>query len=126
MRTSLIVLLAFLWAVPSLVAQEQHIAGQQQIHDLITAQDEKQRADRAVVLETLQIPQVRELAEDLGVPLDRAEGAIQALQGEELARLAAQSRAVQDGLRGGQTFRISATIIIIALLVVILIVVAVD
>ena len=56
-----------------------------------------------------------------------ATGAVSTLQGEDLARVAAQARQVETALAGGQSkVVISTTMIIIALLVLILIIVAVD
>jgi hypothetical protein len=52
---------------------------------------------------------------------------VSTLQGEDLARVAAQARQVETALAGGQSrVVISTTMIIIALLVLILIIVAVD
>jgi hypothetical protein len=71
--------------------------------------------------------EVSSIAERAGIDLRRATGAVSTLQGDDLARVAAQARQVEGALAGGQSkVTISTTMIIIALLVLILIIVAVS
>jgi hypothetical protein len=79
------------------------------------------------VLRVLGHSDVKAVAERAGIDLRRATGAVSTLQGEDLARVAAQAQQVENALAGGQSrIVISTTLIIVALLVLILIIVAVD
>jgi hypothetical protein len=70
---------------------------------------------------------VKTVADRAGLDLRRATSAVATLQGEDLARVAAQAAQVDEALAGGQSrIVISTTLIIIVLLVIILIIVAVD
>ena len=82
--------------------------------------------DREAVLRVLENEQVRRLAGQMGVDLKRAEGAVATLDDSELGAMAAQARAINDALAGGQSsVTISTTLIIIGLLVLILLIVAI-
>jgi hypothetical protein len=74
----------------------------------------------------LEIEQVRKLAEGVGLDLKRAETAVATLDDADMGIMAAQARALNDALAGGQsTVTISTTAIIIGLLVLILLIVAI-
>jgi ribosomal protein L12E/L44/L45/RPP1/RPP2 len=84
-------------------------------------------ADREAILRVLSRSEVKTVAEKAGIDLRRATSAVATLEGEDLARVAAQANQVDQALAGGQSrVVISTTLIIIALLVIILIIVAVD
>ena len=87
----------------------------------------RQKADdREAIRRLLEIEQVREVAEGAGLDLKRAATSVAALDDAEVGLIAAQARAVNDVLAGGQsTVTISTTVIIIGLLVLILLVVAI-
>jgi hypothetical protein len=83
-------------------------------------------ADRDAVLRVLDHAQVKAVAGRMGVDLQQAQTAVRTLDGEQLARVSAQARAVDQSLAGGaSTVVISTTTIIIGLLVLILIIIAV-
>ena len=84
----------------------------------------KKQADRQMILSVLEREDVRKVAKDAGLPLDKASAAVATLDGAELAQVAAQAQQVNDALAGGQTITLSVWLIIIALLIIILIVVA--
>ena len=87
----------------------------------------RQKADdREAIRRLLEIERVREVAKGAGVDLRRAETAVAALDDAEVGLIAAQARAVNDVLAGGQsTVTISTTVIIVGLLVLILLIVAI-
>jgi hypothetical protein len=84
-------------------------------------------ADREAVLRVLDHARVKDIAGRLGVDMRQAKSAVAAMNGEQLAQVAAQAKTVDQALAGGaSTVTISTTTIIIALLVIILIIVAVN
>jgi len=123
-RTSVVALL-FALAIWLPVSAQQHVADQATL-DQVVADHVRQKADdREAIRRVLEIQQVREVAEGIGLDLKRAETAVAALDDAEVGLIAAQARAVNDVLAGGQsTVTISTTVIIIGLLVLILLIVA--
>ena len=123
-RTSVVALL-FALAIWLPVSAQQHVADQATL-DQVVADHVRQKADdREAIRRALKIQQVREVAEGIGLDLKRAETAVAALDDAEVGLIAAQARAVNDVLAGGQsTVTISTTVIIIGLLVLILLIVA--
>jgi acetyl-CoA carboxylase carboxyltransferase component len=123
-RTSVVALL-FALAVWLPVSAQQHVADQATL-DQVVADHVRQKADdREAIRRVLEIQQLREVAEGVGLDLKRAETAVAALDDAEVGLIAAQARAVNDVLAGGQsTVTISTTVIIIGLLVLILLIVA--
>lgn len=124
-RTSVLALL-FALAVWLPVSAQQHVADQATL-DQVVADHVRQKADdREAIRRVLEIEQVREVVEGAGLDLRRAETAVAALDDAEVALIAAQARAVNDALAGGQSsVTISTTVIIIGLLVLILLIVAI-
>jgi hypothetical protein len=124
-RTSVLALLLALtiW-LP--VSAQQHVADQVTL-DQVVADHVRQKADDLeAIRRVLEIEQVREVVEGAGLDLRRVETAVAALDDAEVGLIAAQARAVNDGLAGGQsTVTISTTVIIIGLLVLILLIVAI-
>jgi acetyl-CoA carboxylase carboxyltransferase component len=123
-RTSVLALL-FALAIWRPVSAQQHVADQVTL-DQVVADHVRQKADdREVIRRVLEIEQVREVVEGAGLDLKRAEAAVASLDDAEVGIIAAQARAVNDVLVGGQsTVTISTTVIIIGLLVLILLIVA--
>ena len=123
-RTSVVALL-FALAIWLPVSAQQHVADQATL-DQVVADHVRQKADdREAIRRVLEIQHVREVAEGIGLDLKRAETAVAALDDAEVGLIAAQARAVNDVLAGGQsTVTISTTVIIIGLLVLILLIVA--
>jgi acetyl-CoA carboxylase carboxyltransferase component len=121
-----VVALLFALAIWLPVSAQQHVADQATL-DQVVADHVRQKADdREAIRRVLEIQQVREVAEGIGLDLKRAETAVAVLDDAEVGLIAAQARAVNDVLAGGQsTVTISTTVIIIGLLVLILLIVAV-
>jgi hypothetical protein len=114
-------------AVPRLQAQTTHAAPQSALDAAVQQHVDTTAADREAVLRVLGHSEVKGVAARAGIDLRRATGAVSTLQGEDLARVAAQAQQVEKALAGGQSrIVISTTLVIIALLVLILIIVAVD
>ena len=115
-RTSVLALL-FTLAIGLPVSAQQHVADQATL-DQVVADHVRQKADdREAIRRVLKIA---------GLDLKRAETAVATLDDAEVSLLAAQARAVNDALAGGQsTVTISTTVIIIGLLVLILLIVAI-
>jgi ferritin-like metal-binding protein YciE len=128
MRTSvsiLAIVLMVLTAMPRLGAQS-HTAPQSALDAAVQQHVDAASADREAVLRVLDRSEVKAVADSVGIDLRRATSAISTLEGDELARVAAQARAVDTALAGGATVVVTTTMIIIALLVLILIIIAVD
>ena len=130
MRTStsvLVVLLSLVIAMPRVQAQTSHSASQSAIDAALQQHVSSAAADRADLLRVLANPEVKSVADKAGLDLRRATTAVASLEGEQLAKAAAQARQVDEALAGGQSrVVISTTLIIIALLVLILLIVALD
>jgi hypothetical protein len=129
MRTLRQLLVAPLVAVTALssvaFAQERHVVKPAALAGAVSQHLAKQDADRAVVLEALSRPEVRELAAKTGIDLTRANVAVDTMSGANLERAAGAARQVNDSLVGGATtIVISTTTIIIALLILIIVLVA--
>jgi hypothetical protein len=121
------ILLTVSAAAPRLHAQTVHSAPQGALDAAVQQRVDTTAADREAVLRVLGNSEVKAVAGRAGVDLRRATAAVSTLQGDDLARVAAQARQVETSLAGGQSkITISTTLIIIALLVLILIIVAVD
>ena len=130
MRTStsvLVVLLSLVIAMPRVQAQTSHSASQSAIDAALQRHVSSANADRADLLRVLANPEVKSVADKAGLDLRRATTAVASLEGEQLAKAAAQARQVDEALAGGQSrVVISTTLIIIVLLVLILLIVAID
>ena len=123
----LAILLMVFASVPRLQAQAAHAAPQAALDAALQQHTDRTAADRDAVLRVLGRSEVKKVAERAGIDLRQATSAVSTLQGEDLARVAAQARQTDQALAGGaSTVVISTTTIIIALLVLILIIVAVD
>jgi hypothetical protein len=121
-RRILSVCLAVLMMAPVASAQE-HVIGSAALDKMIQDRLGREQADRDAILSLLQRQEVRDIAANAGLSIERAQTAVGMLQGSTLQQAAEQARQVQDNLAGGaSTVTISTTTIIIVLLLVILIV----
>jgi acetyl-CoA carboxylase carboxyltransferase component len=124
-RTSVLVML-FALVIWQPVSGQQHVADQAALDQVVTDHVRQKTDDRETIRRVLEMQEVREIAAGAGVDLKRAETAITTLDDAEVSLIAAQARAVNDGLAGGQSkITISTTMIIIGLLVLILLIVAI-
>jgi hypothetical protein len=125
-RRSLAVLLAALLVAPAAQAQT-HVIAKSALSHAVQQQVSQDQADRAAIVSLLQRAEVRQIASQAGLSLEKAAAAVSTLNGQDLRDLASQARQVQNDLAGGaSTVVISTTTIIIILLLVILIVAIAD
>jgi hypothetical protein len=125
-RRSLAVIMAALLVAPAAQAQT-HVIAKSALAEAVQERVSQDRADRDAILSLLQRAEVRQIAAQAGVSVEKAQAAVSTLQGQDLRDLASQARQVNNDLAGGaSTVVISTTTIIIVLLIVILIVVIVD
>jgi hypothetical protein len=102
-----------------------HIAGQPVLDAAVQTHARASDRDRETVRLFLQRADVRAIAGKYGIDMRRAESAAAAMDASEVAHIAAQARAADEALAGGQSsVTISTTAIIIGLLVLILLIVA--
>ena len=125
-RRSLAVFLAALVVAPSAQAQT-HVIQRSALAQAIQERVSQDQADREVIASLLQRAEVRQIAANAGLSLEKAQAAVFTLDGQLLRDLATQARQVNNDLAGGaSTIVISTTTIIIVLLIVILIVLIAD
>jgi len=131
----LAVVLSVLMAAPriqassgeSMSAQHTHIAGQNLLDDAVQEHARAADRNREAVRLFLERADVKALAGKYGIDIRRAESAVAAMGASEVEQIAAQARAADEALAGGQSkVTISTTTIIIGLLVLILLIVALD
>lgn len=101
-----------------------HVVDPGALDQALAAEAEDAAAKRDTIRTALRQPQVRKVAEQLGLNLSRAQAAIATLDGVVLDQLAAQAGLVNDQIAGGQTVQVNLLWVIIGLLVIILIIVA--
>ena len=124
-RTSVLAMLFALCMSLPLSAQ-QHVADLATLDQVVAGHVGQKADDREAIRRLLEIERVREVAKGAGVDLRRVETAVAALDDAEVGLIAAQARAVNEVLAGGQsTVTISTTVIIVGLLVLILLIVAI-
>jgi len=105
--------------------QGMHIAGPTVLDAAVQEHARAADQDRDAVRLFLQRTDVRSIGGKYGIDMRRADSAVAAMDASEIARIAAQARAADDALAGGQSkVTISTTTIIIGLLVLILLIVA--
>jgi hypothetical protein len=118
-------LVAMMMASSAAFADQQHLITPSQLATTVADGAAKQDTDRATVREALERPEVQAVASKLGLDLDRAAAAIDAMSGPELEKAANAAQQVNDQLVGGaSTVVISTTTIIIVLLLLIILIVA--
>src|SRR5215472_10708416 len=124
-RTVLCVTLAALLCAPAAWAQQSHVISQRALDQAVQQRVTQEQADREEILNVLQNPTVRNVAERAGLPIAKAEAAVSTLQGDELRQAANQARQIDEQLAGGaDTITLTTTTLIIIILLVILLIVA--
>lgn len=103
-----------------------HVADRATIDQMLNARADAVRADRDAIHQLLQRPEVKEIAGRFGLSVQRADQAVNTLQGDQLHQMASQARQAQQDLAGGaSSVVISTTTIIIGLLILLVIILAV-
>ena len=109
-------------AAPAFAATTDHVVSPADIQRALRQQTQAD-AQRATIVGLLQRSEVRELAARSGLDLRGAESAVRTLEGEELASLAQQARALDSELAGGsQTITISVVTLLLIVIIIILLV----
>ena len=104
-----------------------HIAGQSVLDAAVQEHARATDRDRETVRLFLERTDVRAIAGKYGIDIRRADSAVAAMDASDVANMAAQDRAADEALAGGQgSVTISTTAIIIGLLVLILLIVALN
>jgi hypothetical protein len=118
-----LVAVSLIWS-SSAMAEQRHVVDAAALHQAVADQAAKDQQNRDAVLNVLHQEQVRELAGRLGLDVTRAEGAVAALDGAELAQLADTARSADLQLAGGRgnTIVISTTALLLIIIIVILLV----
>lgn len=120
----LLAALALLLPATDVAAQQADEAQvRQELRTMVTQGDEA-RSDRAAVHDFLQRDDVKSVAAERGIDLERLESGVATLDDGEARTLANRVNDVDSQLAGGDSFVITSTTIIIVLLVIILVVVA--
>ena len=116
-------LFVMLLAATPALAQEAHVVGEAELHQAVVNQADAEAQQREAIRSLLQRQEVRDLAENHGLDIVKAENAVSMLQGPDLARVAAQASQVNMQLAGGadQIIIGTTTLIIILLIIIILI-----
>lgn len=96
-----------------------HVVDAARIQDRIDRQSDLEADNREAVQTMLQRPEVRALAGQAGLDINRASSAAAILSGAELATMAAQANEINAGI-GGDSVVLTTTAIIIILLILIL------
>mgnify|MGYP003581121283 FL=1 len=108
-------------------AQDRHAVPSSALAAAVVDHARSLDADRDTIREALKKPEVRRVAEHMGIDLESAEASIDSLDASTVARAAESAQQVNEALVGGaSTVTISTTTIIIVLLLIILVVVAAD
>ena len=108
-------------------AQDRHAVPSSALAAAVVDHARSLDADRDTIREALKKPEVRSVAEHMGIDIESAEASIDSLGASTVARAAESAQQVNEALVGGaSTVTISTTTIIIVLLLIILVVVAAD
>ena len=102
---------------------DQHVVAPSAMRQAIADRKASEASDRDAVLKALRHPDARDLAARLGLNLQRAEGAVKLMTGDQLAQLAKSARAADPDLAGGaNTIVISTTTLLLVLILIVLLV----
>src|SRR5687767_1698716 len=99
-RRTLAVCLAVLFMAPAAHAQN-NVIGKAALDKAVQARVASDQADREAIRALLGRAEVREVAGQAGLSLDKALAAVSTLQGDDLRQLAEQARAADNQLSGG-------------------------
>lgn len=115
-----------LGAAGSVAAQssESSVLTSDEVRNMVDERTATVAAQRSALGTFLERPEVKDVAETVGIDIRRVQSAASALSDEEIRDLAPRLREAEAALAGGDTLVISSTAVIIALLIIILIIVA--
>jgi hypothetical protein len=107
---------------PTPISAQRHVAAPSAVREAIATQVAKDQLNRDTLVGALRHPEVRVLADQLGLNLVRAENAVTTLSSTELASMTATLGVGVDRAGGANTVVISTTTLLLVLIVVILLV----
>ena len=114
-------LVMFLLSASPVWAQ-QHVVDRAALQQAVADRLAADRDDRGAVTAALAHPEARRIAARLGLDLKRAEHAVAALDGRELAELAVTARAIQADRAGeAHTVTLSITTLLLVLIIILLV-----
>ena len=125
-RSGIAICLAIILAAPAASAQQAHVVGKAALEKAVQDRAAQDRDDREAIRSLLRRAEVRNIAAQAGLSIEKAERAVAMLDGEELRQASAQAREVHNNLSGGATVVITTTTIIIILLLVIILILVAD
>jgi hypothetical protein len=115
-----------LLAAPMARAQ-QSVVSKSALEQAVQERVQQEQADRQAIASLLRRAEVRQIAANAGLAIEKAEAAVSTLEGDDLKELAKQARQAENELAGGATtIVLTATTIIIILLIIIIIVLIAD
>jgi hypothetical protein len=126
-RRSIAVVLVMLLVAPMARAQQSSVVSKSALEQAVQERVQQEQADRETIASLLRRAEVRQIASNAGLSIDKAEAAVSTLEGDDLRELAKQARQAENDLAGGATtIVITTTTIIIILLIIIIIVLIAD
>jgi len=99
-----------------------HVVTGTEIQGQMDQKVQSQDADRQVIRDLLDRPDVRRVAGKAGFDLTHADDAVNTLSGPELSRLAAQARDVNSQLAGGATLTMTWTMLILIVVAIVVLI----
>ena len=125
-RRSIAVVLIVLLVAPMARAQ-QSVVSKSALEQAVQERVQQEQAEREAIRSLLRRTEVRQIAANAGLAIEKAEAAVATLDGDDLTELAKQARQAESELAGGATtIVITTTTIIIILLIVIIIILIAD
>jgi hypothetical protein len=119
---ALLLLPTFLLSTPALAQQQSSVVDRETLSRAVGDKVERERDDRETIRQVLQRDEARQLAERMGLSLERADSAIATLDGEDLRQLAQHADAADAALAGGANYVvISVTTLLLLLILIVLI-----
>jgi hypothetical protein len=112
----------FVLSSPALAQQQANVVDRAEMTRAVSDKIDRDGEHRDAIRRVLQRDQAREVAERMGLSLERAESAIATLDGEELGQLAQHAEAADAALAGGASYVvISVTTLLLLLILIVLI-----
>jgi hypothetical protein len=108
-------------SVPARAQERPQVVNRTEVDQALSAKTQSDDAARASIRELLARDEVRQVANESGLDLKRAESAVSTLQGDELARISERATAANDLLAGAGSGDIHINIIVLLLIVIIVI-----
>ena len=116
-----LVLSLSLGSVPAGAQDQRRVVDRAEVDQALSAKTRSDEASRASIRELLQRDEVKQIANEAGLDLKRAESSVSTLEGPELDRMAERAAAANDLLTGGGTGDIHINIIVLLLIIIIII-----